>query len=168
MTTGTTTELTSGHPAEGAAAPPEDGPSERLAFGFLRGHPGDPAWARPALLALLVGTGVLYLWALSANGWANEFYSAAAQAGSRSWKAFFFGSSDAANSITVDKPPTSLWPQALSVRMFGLSSWSHARPPGPDGDRHRRRRVRDRPTALHRGRGPPGRGGPGASPRSRR
>ena len=46
------------------------------------------------------------------------------QAGSESWKAFFFGSSDAANSITVDKTPLALWPMALSVRLFGLSSWS--------------------------------------------
>ncbi len=46
------------------------------------------------------------------------------QAGSESWKAFFFGSSDAASSITVDKTPMSLWPMALSVRVFGLSSWS--------------------------------------------
>jgi 4-amino-4-deoxy-L-arabinose transferase-like glycosyltransferase len=46
------------------------------------------------------------------------------QAGSTSWKAFFFGSSDAANSITVDKTPMSLWPMELSARIFGLSSWS--------------------------------------------
>ena len=44
-------------------------------------------------------------------------YAAAAQAGSESWKAFFFGASDAAGSITVDKPPLSLWPMALSIRM---------------------------------------------------
>ncbi|CAN5637654.1 glycosyltransferase family 39 protein [soil metagenome] len=77
-----------------------------------------------ALALLLVGTAVLYLWGLSVSGWANAFYSAAAQAGSQSWKAFLFGSSDAANSITVDKPPLSLWPMDLSVRVFGLNSWS--------------------------------------------
>jgi 4-amino-4-deoxy-L-arabinose transferase-like glycosyltransferase len=79
---------------------------------------------RPTLLALLLGTALLYLWDLGASGWANSFYSAAAQAGSESWKAFFFGSSDAAGSITVDKTPASLWAMALSVRIFGLSSWS--------------------------------------------
>ncbi|GLI01255.1 hypothetical protein Pa4123_65310 [Phytohabitans aurantiacus] len=83
-----------------------------------------PRWVRPALAALLLGTAVLYLWSLGASGWANSFYSAAAQAGSASWKALFYGSSDAANSITVDKPPASLWLMALSVRVFGLSSWS--------------------------------------------
>ena len=98
---------------------------------LLRGEPGDPAWARPALLALLLATGVLYLWDLSASGWANSFYSAAVQAGSQSWEAFLFGSSDAANSITVDKPPASLWVMALSVRVFGLSSWSILVPQAP-------------------------------------
>ncbi|MBV8930825.1 MAG: glycosyltransferase family 39 protein, partial [Mycobacteriaceae bacterium] len=80
--------------------------------------------SRVALIVLLCGTAVLYLWDLSASGWANAYYSAAAQAGSQSWKAFLFGSSDAANSITVDKPPMSLWLMVLSTRLFGLSSWS--------------------------------------------
>ncbi|NES30116.1 glycosyl transferase [Micromonospora terminaliae] len=84
----------------------------------------DPRWTRPALLGLLLATAVLYLWGLGASGWGNAFYSAAVQAGSESWKAFFYGSSDAANSITVDKTPASLWLMALSVRLFGLSSWS--------------------------------------------
>ncbi|MFE9806196.1 ArnT family glycosyltransferase [Streptomyces sp. NPDC005548] len=89
-----------------------------------RGRPEDPRWARPAFLALMLATTVLYLYGLSASGYANSFYSAAVQAGSQSWKAFFFGSLDSANAITVDKPPASLWPMALSVRIFGLSSWA--------------------------------------------
>ncbi|SHL70414.1 ArnT family glycosyltransferase [Actinacidiphila paucisporea] len=105
------------HPAAAPAAPMSIG---RRTW---RGRPDDPAWARPALLALLLGTLVLYLYDLGASGYANSFYSAAVQAGSESWKAFFFGSSDAANSITVDKPPAALWPMALSVRLFGLGSW---------------------------------------------
>ncbi len=84
----------------------------------------DHRLVRPALISLLLGTALLYLWGLSSSGWANSFYSAAVQAGSESWKAFFFGSSDAANSITVDKTPMSLWPMIASVRIFGLSSWS--------------------------------------------
>ncbi len=90
----------------------------------LRGPEDDPAWARPALLVLLVGTGLAYLDNLTASGWANSFYSAAVQAGSASWKAFFFGSLDASNAITVDKPPASLWVMALSVRLLGLSSFA--------------------------------------------
>jgi len=89
--------------------------------------PGRGRSARPeraAYAVLLVGTAVLYLWGLGASGWANSFYAAAAQAGSESWKAFLFGASDAAGSITVDKPPLAIWPMALAVRVFGLSSWS--------------------------------------------
>ena len=96
----------------------------RAAARLLRGRQDDAAWVRPCMLGLLVATALLYLWGLGASGWANAFYSAAAQAGSVSWKAFFYGSSDAASSITVDKPPASLWVMALSVRLFGLSSWS--------------------------------------------
>ncbi|HET6858977.1 MAG TPA: glycosyltransferase family 39 protein, partial [Streptomyces sp.] len=86
-------------------------------------RPDDPRWARPALFGLLIVTAVFYLWNLGSSDYANSFYSAAVQAGSESWKAFFFGSSDAASSITVDKPPAALWPMALSVRLFGLGSW---------------------------------------------
>ncbi|MFZ3595821.1 ArnT family glycosyltransferase [Streptomyces sp. BH104] len=87
-------------------------------------RPENPRWARPAFLGMLLVIAAAYFWNLSASGYANSFYSAAAQAGSESWKAFFFGSSDAANAITVDKPPTALWPMGLSVRLFGLNSWA--------------------------------------------
>jgi 4-amino-4-deoxy-L-arabinose transferase-like glycosyltransferase len=86
--------------------------------------PVRPRWELPALAFLLAGTAALYLWDLSASGWANAFYSAAAQAGSQSWTAFLYGASDAAAAITVDKPPMSIWVMALSVRIFGLSPWS--------------------------------------------
>jgi 4-amino-4-deoxy-L-arabinose transferase-like glycosyltransferase len=89
--------------------------------------------SRWSLAALLIGSAVLYVWDLGAQGWANAFYSAAAQAGSQSWKAFLFGSSDAANSITVDKPPMSLWLMALSVRVFGLNPWSILVPQAVEG-----------------------------------
>jgi 4-amino-4-deoxy-L-arabinose transferase-like glycosyltransferase len=89
-----------------------------------RGPDTDPAWARPALWALLVVTAALYLWNLGASGWANTYYAAAVQAGTKSWKAFFFGSTDASNFITVDKTPLSLWPMEISARIFGLNSWS--------------------------------------------
>ncbi|WP_255949326.1 ArnT family glycosyltransferase [Streptomyces odontomachi] len=112
-------------PAAGEhAARPAPGNAVQGAFGRLwRGRPEDAAWARPVFLLALLVTGLLYLWDLSASGYANSFYSAAAQAGSHSWKAFFFGSLDAGNAITVDKPPAALWPMALSVRLFGLGSW---------------------------------------------
>src|ERR1700678_1081061 len=76
---------------------------------LMRGDLSDPAWARPALLGLLGVTAVAYLMDLTASGYANSFYAAAVQAGAKSWKAFFFGSLDPSNFITVDKPPASLW-----------------------------------------------------------
>lgn len=76
------------------------------------------------LVVLLASTAVFWLIGLSRNGWANSFYTAAVQAGTRSWKAALFGSSDAANSITVDKPPAALWPMELSARIFGVNSWA--------------------------------------------
>ncbi|MFF3334142.1 ArnT family glycosyltransferase [Streptomyces sp. NPDC002888] len=103
-------------------APDSGEPKQPLARRLWRGRPEDPRWVRPAFLGLLLATCLLYLYNLSASGYANSFYSAAVQAGSQSWKAFFFGSLDAANAITVDKPPASLWPMELSVRIFGLSS----------------------------------------------
>src|SRR5690242_14939773 len=108
-------------PPSSSAAVAEKQP---LARRLWRGRPEDPSWARPAFLGLLLATGLLYLYDLGASGYANSFYSAAVQAGSTSWKAFFFGSLDAANAITVDKPPAALWPMALSVRIFGLDSWA--------------------------------------------
>ncbi|MFN8087710.1 MAG: glycosyltransferase family 39 protein [Mycobacterium sp.] len=83
-----------------------------------------PRWYSGALAALLGFTAVLYLWGLGSLGWANEYYAAAVQAGTQSWKALLFGSLDSGNSITVDKPPAALWVMALSGRLFGFSPWS--------------------------------------------
>ncbi|ORM26879.1 glycosyltransferase family 39 protein [Williamsia sp. 1135] len=99
-------------PDEGRHRAPDPKPRERV------------AWSRPAVAILLVATAILYIWDLSASGYANTFYAAAAQAGGESWKAWFFGSLDAQNFITVDKPPASLWVTGLSVRLFGMSSWA--------------------------------------------
>ncbi|KJK59255.1 ArnT family glycosyltransferase [Saccharothrix sp. ST-888] len=116
-------------PSDPPAAGPK-GPSswagrlQTLPARAWRGRPDDPQWVRPALLALLAATAVLYLWNISVSGWANAFYSAAVQAGTQSWKAFFYGSSDSANFITVDKPPLFLWPMEISARVLGLNSFS--------------------------------------------
>src|SRR3954452_490351 len=82
------------------------------------------ALPRPELAALLVLAAVLNLWALSRNGWANDYYSAAVRSMSTSWHAFFYGSFDSSGVMTVDKPPLAFMVQALSARIFGFSSWS--------------------------------------------
>jgi 4-amino-4-deoxy-L-arabinose transferase-like glycosyltransferase len=73
---------------------------------------------------MLVLTAALYLWNLQATGYANSFYAAAIQAGTKDWTALLFGSLDAGNAITVDKPPAALWIPALSGRIFGFSALS--------------------------------------------
>ena len=109
------------------------GPRPGRVARFFRGKESDAPWVRPALLTLLVATAVLYLWDLGASGWGNSFYSAAVQAGTKSWKAFFFGSSDSSNFITVDKPPAFLWPMEISARIFGVNSWSILVPQAIEG-----------------------------------
>jgi 4-amino-4-deoxy-L-arabinose transferase-like glycosyltransferase len=81
-------------------------------------------WEQVALLAILGLAALLCLWNLTENGYSNEYYAAAAKAGSESWKALFFGSLDPGSFITVDKPPLSLWLMGLSARVFGFSSFS--------------------------------------------
>ena len=73
---------------------------------------------------LLAGAFGLYLFGAMHNDMANSYYSAAVQAASTSWKAWFFGSLDAANYITVDKPPVATMLMGLSARIFGFSTFS--------------------------------------------
>jgi len=76
--------------------------------------------ARPELLGVVGVAAVLNLWGLSVNGWANTFYSAATRSMTTSWHDFLFASLDKTGLMTVDKPPLSLWVQALSARIFGF------------------------------------------------
>ncbi|MGW3135841.1 ArnT family glycosyltransferase [Streptomyces sp. NPDC001139] len=81
-----------------------------------------PRWSLPALIAILVVAAVLYAWNLSGSGM-NTFYSGAVWAGTQSWKAWFFGSLDPGNFLTVDKPPFALMVMGLSCRLFGFGTW---------------------------------------------
>ncbi|KAA0913045.1 ArnT family glycosyltransferase, partial [Streptomyces apricus] len=97
-----------------AAAPPSAEPD---------GGPAKaPRWSLPALAAILVLAGVLYSWNLSSSS-LNSFYSAAVLSGTQSWKAWFFGSLDAGNFLTVDKPPLVLMVMGLSCRVLGYGTW---------------------------------------------
>lgn len=104
-------------------------PADRLRWqrAYL-GKPTDPRWARPTFLAILALSAVLYLWNLTAGGYANQFYAAAVQSGTKSWSSMFFGSLDTGNFITVDKPPFALWVMELSTRIFGFSSFAMLAP----------------------------------------
>ena len=100
------------------------------ALGTRARHPltAARAWAarnvRPELVALLAVAGVLNLWDLSRNGWANGYYAAAVRSMIASWHNFLYGSFDPSGVMTVDKPPLAFWVQALSAKVFGFNSWS--------------------------------------------
>ena len=138
MTSPCASELPGAAPTTPPAQPEPDpaapaGPPRSRAARLLRGPVGDPSWARPALIALLALTALLYLWQLGASGYANDFYAAAVQSGTVSWKAMFFGSLDGGNAITVDKPAFFLWPMGVSGRIFGFTSWSMLVPQALEG-----------------------------------
>jgi 4-amino-4-deoxy-L-arabinose transferase-like glycosyltransferase len=76
--------------------------------------------AHPEIAALVLVAGALNLWGLSINGWANTYYAAAVRSMASSWHNFLYASMDPSGLMTVDKPPLSLWVQALSARLFGL------------------------------------------------
>ncbi|TME41347.1 MAG: glycosyl transferase [Chloroflexi bacterium] len=90
-------------------------------------------WARFSFAVLMVVTFVLYMSGLDRNGWANAYYAAAVEAGATNWKAFFFGSLDASNFITVDKSPAFLWVMEISARLFGFNEWSVLVPQALEG-----------------------------------
>jgi 4-amino-4-deoxy-L-arabinose transferase-like glycosyltransferase len=91
-----------------------------------------PAYARPALLVITVLAAVLYAWGINHSQY-HTFYANAVRSMTESWKAFFYGSFDPGNSITLDKLPGFLWPQALSARIFGFHPWALTLPQVVEG-----------------------------------
>lgn len=109
-------------------------PRQRLPtpLAVWRSPPDQPPWARPALLAIAFVAGLAYAWGM--NGAALEtFYGAAARSMSTSWHDFFFGAFDPAGTVTVDKLPGALWPQALLFRIFGFHVWAAVLPQVVEG-----------------------------------
>jgi 4-amino-4-deoxy-L-arabinose transferase-like glycosyltransferase len=88
-----------------------------------RSPSGQPRWARPALLTIAALAGLAYAW-----GWSSPelqlYYAAAARSMSASWHDFLFGAFDPSGTVTVDKLPGALWPQALLVRVVGFHVWA--------------------------------------------
>ncbi|HET6289637.1 MAG TPA: glycosyltransferase family 39 protein, partial [Amycolatopsis sp.] len=105
MTTALASRAEPGHAEENATKPPG-------------------RWVRPAVFGLLAATALLYFWNLTASGYGNSFYAAAVQSGTQDWKAWLFGSLDAGNVVTVDKPPAALWVTTACARLFGFSSFT--------------------------------------------
>ena len=97
-----------------------------------RSPAGQPAWARPALLAIAAVAAVGYGWGM-AGASVESFYGAAARSMSESWHDFIFGAFDPAGTVTVDKLPGALWVQALSLRVFGFHIWALVLPQVVEG-----------------------------------
>ncbi|MFI6097025.1 ArnT family glycosyltransferase [Lentzea sp. NPDC051213] len=99
--------------------------AEVAAVAGASAQPARPArWPAWALVAICVVAGALYVWAIGAGQAGNAYYSAAAKSMSTSFTNFLFGSFDPAGVVTVDKPPMALWPQAISVWIFGFHGWA--------------------------------------------
>ncbi len=100
--------------------PPTGAPPRRVPW---KSASDQPVYTRIALAIIIGLAALLYAWGISRSPF-HSFYADAVRSMSESWKAFFFGSFDPANSITIDKLPGFLWPQALSARLFGFHSWA--------------------------------------------
>jgi 4-amino-4-deoxy-L-arabinose transferase-like glycosyltransferase len=92
-----------------------------------RSPPDQPAWARPALLGVAALAALTYAWGMSSAA-LDTSYGAIARSMSSSWHDFLFGAFDPAGTVTVDKLPGALWPQALALRLFGFHVWAAVLP----------------------------------------
>src|SRR5580698_2320285 len=115
-----------------APAPASGAPRWRRLLTPWRSPADQPAWARPALLAIAAIAAVAYGWGM-AGASVEPFYGAAARSMSESWQDFIFGAFDPAGTVTVDKLPGALWLQALSLRIFGFQIWALVLPQVVEG-----------------------------------
>ncbi|MEU8639129.1 glycosyltransferase family 39 protein [Amycolatopsis sp. NPDC048633] len=83
--------------------------------------PKTRSWALPLIC---LGAAVLYAWKIGDGQFGNTYYSAAVKSMTGGFTNFLFGSFDPYGVVTVDKPPMALWPQALSVMVFGYHGWA--------------------------------------------
>ena len=97
-----------------------------------------PRWVRPGVLALLAATAVLYLWGLGAAGWANNYYAAAAQAGTQDWKALAVRIAGCGQRDHGRQAPRGAMGDGLVRQALRVQRVHHAAAAGADGRRRRR------------------------------
>jgi 4-amino-4-deoxy-L-arabinose transferase-like glycosyltransferase len=88
------------------------------------GREDQPAWSRPALIAVIVLAAALMLIDVTRSGYGNSYYAAGALAASHSWSALFNNAADLGGFVSLDKGPLPDWLMGLSGRVFGFGSFS--------------------------------------------
>jgi 4-amino-4-deoxy-L-arabinose transferase-like glycosyltransferase len=102
---------------ESVSSSTSPGRTERLPKAMKRW----PVWT---LAVICLAAAVLYAWKIGDGQLGNTYYSAAVKSMTTSVSNFLFGSFDPYGVVTVDKPPMALWPQVVSVLVFGFHGWS--------------------------------------------
>ncbi len=109
-------------PDEELVRTPSFVPSSRL---VARSSHWAPGW-RIRTEQFVVGLIALIFagWHLERQGLGNLYYTSANISGAQSFRNLFFAAFDRGGIMAVDKPPFGLVAPALSVREFGVSSWT--------------------------------------------
>jgi 4-amino-4-deoxy-L-arabinose transferase-like glycosyltransferase len=89
-------------------------------------------YERPVLACIAALAVLLFFWGVNDSLY-HPFYASAVRSMTDNPVAFFYGSFDPGNSITLDKAPGFLWPQALSAMVFGFHPWSLVIPQAIEG-----------------------------------
>lgn len=81
------------------------------------------AWPLVALGAIVSLAGFLRFYDLASLGYVNTYYTAGVTAMLQSWHNFFFVAAEPGGSVSIDKPPVGLWLQAISAKIFGVTTF---------------------------------------------
>ncbi|MGA2209990.1 MAG: glycosyltransferase family 39 protein [Acidimicrobiales bacterium] len=93
--------------------------------------PARRALVLSTLAGIVAVAALLYAW--RAGSYLEIYYAAAVRSMSMNWHDFVFGAFDPAGTISLDKLPGAFWVQALSVRLFGLHTWTIIMPQVVEG-----------------------------------
>lgn len=89
-------------------------------------------YERPILAGIATVAALLFFWGIWHSAY-HTFYASAVRSMTDNPVAFLYGSFDPGNSITLDKLPGFLWPQALSALVLGFHPWSLVVPQALEG-----------------------------------
>ncbi|WP_406443262.1 glycosyltransferase family 39 protein [Streptomyces sp. NBC_00631] len=89
-------------------------------------------YERPILAGIAAVAALLFFWGIWHSAY-HSFYASAVRSMTDNPVAFLYGSFDPGNSITLDKLPGFLWPQALAALVLGFHPWSLVVPQALEG-----------------------------------